>query len=101
MTLARGLKIALAAILAVAAAPFLLALGAGLIAILLGCQLDESDVHPCMISGVDLGYPLYATALTGLIILFGLPFAGAAFFDLVGCRRRCRVLSVAAFGLLS
>ncbi len=79
MTLARGLKIALAAILAVAAAPFLLALGAGLIAILLGCQLDESDVHPCMISGVDLGYPLYATALTGLIILFGLPFAGAAF----------------------
>ena len=79
MTLARGLKIALAAILAVAAAPFVLALGAGMIATLLGCQLDESDIHPCVISGVDLGYPLYATALTGLIMLFGLPFAGAAF----------------------
>jgi hypothetical protein len=79
MTLTRGLKIALAAILAVAAAPFLLALGADLVAMALGCPLDESDVHPCMISGVDLGYPLYATALTGLIMLFGLPFAGAAF----------------------
>jgi hypothetical protein len=79
MTLARGLKIALAAILAVAAAPFLLAFGAGLVAAALGCRLDESDVHPCVLSGVDLGYPLYATALTGLIMLFGLPFAGAAF----------------------
>lgn len=79
MTLARGLKIALAAILAVAAAPFLLALGSGLVATVLGCPLDESDVHPCVIFGVDLGYPLYATALTGLIMLFDLPFAGAAF----------------------
>jgi hypothetical protein len=79
MTLSRGLKIALAAILAVAAAPFVFAFGAGLVAMALGCRLDESDVHPCMISGVDLGYPLYATALTGLILLFGLPFAGIAF----------------------
>jgi len=79
MTLARGLKIALAAILVVAAAPFALALGSGLIATMLGCELNAGDVHPCVVFGVDLGYSLYATALSGLIMLIGLPFAGVAF----------------------
>jgi len=78
MTLARGLKISLAAILIIAAGPFVLTLGAGLIAAALGCQLNEGSVHPCVVFGVDLGYPLYATALTGLIMLIGLPFAGVA-----------------------
>ncbi|MFO1097525.1 MAG: hypothetical protein U1E81_04405 [Xanthobacteraceae bacterium] len=79
MTLSRGLKIALAAILAIAAAPFVLALGAGSIATVLGCELNEADVHSCAVFGVDLGYPLYAAGLTGLILLFGLPIAGIAF----------------------
>jgi hypothetical protein len=79
MTLPRGLKIALAAILAIAAAPFALALGASLIATSLGCELNEGDVHSCAVFGVDLGYLLYAAGLTGLILLFGLPIAGIAF----------------------
>jgi hypothetical protein len=79
MTLPRGLKIALAAILAIAAAPFALALGASLIPTSLGCELNEGDVHSCAVFGVDLGYPLYAAGLTGLILLFGLPIAGIAF----------------------
>ena len=78
MTLSRGLKISLAAILAVAAAPFVLTLGAGLVATVLGCDLDEGNVHPCVVLGIDLGYPLYASALLGLIAMIGLPFAGAA-----------------------
>jgi hypothetical protein len=82
MMFARGLKISLIAILAVAAAPFVLTLGAGLIANALGCQLDEGSIHPCGIFGVDLGYLLYAMALSGLImfhgLLFGLPFVGGA-----------------------
>jgi hypothetical protein len=78
MTLVRALKISLAAILVAAAVPFVLTLGAGLVGAALGCQVDESGIHPCVVFGIDLGYPLYATALTGLIMLIGLPFAGVA-----------------------
>lgn len=59
--------------------PLVLTLGAGLISTSLGCELNEGDVHPCVAFGVDLGYPLYAAGLTGLILLFGLPLAGIAF----------------------
>lgn len=78
MTTARKFGIALALIVAVAAAPFVATLGAGGIAAVLGCQLDEGNVHPCVVLGVDLGYALYATALSGLLMLITLPAAGIA-----------------------
>ena len=79
MTTARRFGIALALIVAVAAAPFVVALGAGLLAAALGCRLDEGSVHPCVVFGVDLGPALYATALIGLLMLIGVPVAGVAF----------------------
>jgi hypothetical protein len=79
MTTARWLGIALAIIAAVAAAPFVLALGTGLVAAALGCQLDEGGVRPCVALGVDFGAALYAAGLIGIIMLILVPLAGIAF----------------------
>jgi hypothetical protein len=79
MTTVRRFGIALAMIVAIAAMPFVLALGAGSVAAALGCQLDESNVNPCVVFGLDLGPALYATALIGLLMLIGVPVAGVAF----------------------
>ena len=79
MTTVRRFGIALALIVAVAATPFVLALGAGCVAAALGCQLDEGDAHPCIVFGLDLGPALYATALIGVLMLIGVPVAGVAF----------------------
>jgi hypothetical protein len=80
MTLARGLKISLVAILAVAAVPFVLTPRSmpstthGWMPLSSTWQPSAAPTRPAP----SVGYPLYATALTGLIMLIGLPFAGVA-----------------------
>ena len=44
------------------AGPILVALTAGLVAAVLGCQLDEGNIHACPLLGVDLGGVLYSSA---------------------------------------
>ena len=50
-------SLALLALLALA--PFLCTLAAALVAFVLRCDLDEGNIFPCLVFGVDLGYPLH------------------------------------------
>ena len=43
-----------------------------------GCQLDEGNVHPCPLLGVDFGMPLYAMAVLGWMTLMTVPLGGMA-----------------------
>jgi hypothetical protein len=36
---------------------------------LLGCRVDEGSVRPCVVGGVDVGYPLYLLLVSGWFIL--------------------------------
>ena len=57
-------------------APILNAMIAGTVARLYGAKLDEGDVHPCIIHGVDIGGLLYdmllAVWFTPITLLIGL-----------------------------
>jgi hypothetical protein len=66
------------AIVFVSASPLLCALIAGVIANTLGCQLDEGNVHPCLIAGVDLGEILYAMGVLGWLTLATMPMGALA-----------------------
>ena len=45
--------------------PLICAMGAGYVASLAGCQLDEGNVHPCYILGEDRGQLLYELGVMG------------------------------------
>lgn len=69
---------ALAALL-FAIAPILSVVIACAIASWAGCELNEADVHHCVICGVDIGEPLYVMYVMGWCALLTLPL-GSAFF---------------------
>lgn len=46
---------------------------AGAIASGCGCQLDEGNVHPCVVLGVDIGSTLYAMGVMGWFGLLTFP----------------------------
>jgi hypothetical protein len=69
---------ALAMILAFGALPLVSLLLAMIIALPLGCRLDEGNVYPCVIFGLDFGTLLYVMAVSGWLAMFTVPVAGLA-----------------------
>ena len=50
-------------------APILAILAGAALSSLLGCHVDEGSVRPCMVAGIDVGYPLYILLVSGWFIL--------------------------------
>lgn len=66
-------------ILLAAAAPLLVALGAGSYAARHGCTLHEGFVNPCVVDGEDVGQTLYTLGMMGWFALATVPLGlGAA-----------------------
>ncbi|MBF8779889.1 hypothetical protein [Pseudomonas fulva] len=65
--------LAMLCIASFAVAPLLCALGAGWVAGLAGCPLDEGSVHACPIMGWDAGPLLYRLGVMGWFMLLTLP----------------------------
>ncbi len=63
-------------VVALALSPIAVTYTAGLIALLIGCDLNEASVHPCALLGVNVGPLLYAMGLAvwfvSLTVLAGL-----------------------------
>lgn len=72
------MTIALVVILGLWVAPLVLALGAGAVASMLGCVLNEGSVNPCILFGADIGEILYTFGVLGWLTLIAVPFVGAA-----------------------
>jgi hypothetical protein len=72
------MMILLAGILLLWIAPLILALGAGGVASVLGCELNEGAAHPCILFGSDIGGTLYTFGVAGWLTLIGVPFLVAA-----------------------
>jgi len=78
--------------------PLICAMGAGYVASLAGCQLDEGNVHPCYILGEDRGQLLYELGVMGWFLLGTIPLGGILFLlatltfivQLVGYYRQTR-----------
>jgi hypothetical protein len=69
------MSVSLVLILLLWAAPLVLALAAGGVASLLGCELNEGAIHPCILFGSDIGETLYTFGVLGWLSIIGLPFA--------------------------
>ena len=66
-------------ILLLAAAPLIVALGAGAYAANHGCVLHEGFVNPCIVDGQDVGQTLYQLGMVGWFAIATLPLGlGAA-----------------------
>lgn len=66
-------------ILLLAAAPLIVALGAGAYAANHGCVLHEGFVNPCIVDGQDLGQTLYGLGMVGWFAMATVPLGlGAA-----------------------
>ncbi len=61
------------AIVVFAIAPLLVSLFAGHLGGTLGCRVDESGAHPCMLWGFDIGEQLYSAGVFGWLMLASLP----------------------------
>jgi hypothetical protein len=67
------LMLVLLLILAWTVWPVALVAVAGNIASANGCQLDEGSVHPCIVSGRDMGEQLYGMGVMGWFMLVTIP----------------------------
>jgi hypothetical protein len=74
----RLVRATFAAIVLVAVAPLISVLISGVIAGVLGCELDEGSLHPCPLLGVDLGEILYVMFVLGWFALVTLPLGAVA-----------------------
>jgi hypothetical protein len=74
----RLMIVALLLILLFGTAPALSALGAGAIASLFGCALDEGSIHPCMAFGHDIGDMLYTMFVLGWFAMVTFPLGALA-----------------------
>jgi hypothetical protein len=63
-----------------AAAPLILVLIATVIANANGCTLNEAQLHPCVVFGVDWGGMLYGMAVMGWLGIVTLQFGAMALF---------------------
>lgn len=79
MSTKKTMLLVLALIVLFALAPVISLLTSIGIANAAGCQLDEGNVHACILLGVDFGTLLYAMAVLGWMALMTVPFAGIAF----------------------
>ena len=64
--------------------PLLSLLLAGILAKLLGCTLNEADVHPCQILGVPIGTLLYSLSTLGWLMILSLPLGAVALVTWIG-----------------
>ncbi|TDK38793.1 hypothetical protein E2F50_01195 [Rhizobium deserti] len=83
-SLALTYGVALAVILLLSVSPLVSVLGAGTVAELAGCQIDEGSVHPCQIGGSDYGEMLYFLTVLGWFSLLTLPFGAVALMVWLG-----------------
>lgn len=65
----------MAALLFLCSLPVLSVLVAGTAAKLLGCTLNEGDIHPCYLLGVPIGGLLYVLGVLGWLMMVSLPLA--------------------------
>lgn len=65
----------LLALVVFGAGPLLVTLVTALIVSVLGCQLDESNLNPCPVLGVDIGTGLYLFGMFFWLGFFTLPIA--------------------------
>jgi hypothetical protein len=79
MSAAGWLWLSLLGLFLFTAGPILVALTAGLVAVALGCQLDEGNIHACPLLGIDLGGVLYFFGMFGWFTLMTIPFGGIGF----------------------
>jgi hypothetical protein len=56
-------------------APLILSIAAATIGAMLGCQVDESGIHPCPLFGVDIGGWLYVFGMLFWLGIFMFPMA--------------------------
>src|SRR5581483_262815 len=75
----RLMIMSLVLIVAFALMPLISALSAGFVAQWLGCRLDESGAHTCMLWGSDIGDTLLVFFVMGWLSLLTLPLGGLAF----------------------
>ncbi len=53
--------------------PLIPSFAASLVAALGGCDLDEGDIHPCVVFGTDIGAFLYEVSMIGLLTMGTFP----------------------------
>ena len=87
---ARWLWLSLLGLFLFTAGPILIALTAGLVAVMLGCQLDEGNIHACPLLGIDLGGVLYFFGMFMTVPLGGIGFLVWLAFAVVLLVRRLR-----------
>jgi hypothetical protein len=68
----------LAAIVLIALAPLLSLLAASVIASAGDCVLNEGDVHPCIVAGLDVGGVLSFLFVSGWLAMATLPLGAVA-----------------------
>ena len=76
---ARWLWLSLLGLFLFTAGPILIALTAALIAVMLGCQLDEGNIHAFPLLGIDLGGVLYFFGMFGWFTFMTVPLGGIGF----------------------
>ena len=63
----------LVAVTLIAFAPVLSVLTTSAIATALGCKVDEGNIHPCLIAGLDIGGMLYGMGVMGWLMIPAAP----------------------------
>ena len=84
MSAAGWLWLSLLGLFLFTAGPILVALTAGLVAVALGCQLDEGNIHACPLLGIDLGGVLYFFGMFGWFTLMTISFGAMGFLVWLG-----------------
>ena len=74
----KQMAIVFGVIVVIASAPVLSVVVASVIANACGCKLDEGNVHPCVVLGLDLGELLYAMGVTAWLALATVPLGAIA-----------------------
>jgi len=69
----RGLFWAAVAVTIIGWAPLLCVLAASSFANAYGCELNEGDIHPCVVAGHDFGPLLYDLGMMGWLMILGAP----------------------------
>jgi uncharacterized membrane protein YhaH (DUF805 family) len=69
----RAYLVAFIAVVILAIAPVVIAVGSGQLAASYGCHVDEGSIHPCIIGGQDYGELFYTLGVLGWLMLFTIP----------------------------
>jgi hypothetical protein len=64
--------------------PLLSLVFSGTTASLLGCTVNEADVHPCHLLGISIGPILYALSVMGWLMIVSLPLGAVVLLTWLG-----------------